>query len=261
MSLLLPIQVHSEDEKDYDFSNGNELGEERGNEDSEFSAPENDLCNLDQNNVEHPQQSHLDNVQHQQQQVLKTPVPPAIPIETIETVPNLNVYDENHQMLQKGQKMRLGKLINENGLDMYKCGYCQHTWATIAHLHNHVHSYHMPEVVDVAIPPELGLGNTMNCGIQLQNVSEPPECPKPWSCIFCDAAFRARTNMSSHFKEKHTPHKPFVCVDCAEAFRKGIDLNRHKLYFCPERTITFAPKRKYKKREPKEKGPVKKEIR
>lgn len=258
MICIYLFQVHSEDDKDYEFSNDIELADDRGNDDSDFSAAENDLVNVDRSNPEQQQQQQQQQQQPQPQQVAKTPVPPAIPVEVIEAVPNLNVYDENHQMLQRGQKMRLGKLINDNGLDMYKCGYCQHTWATIAHLHNHVHSYHMPEVVDVAIPAELGLGNTMNCGIELQNVSEPPECPKPWSCIFCDAAFRARTNMSSHFKEKHTPHKPFVCVDCGEAFRKGIDLNRHKLYFCPERTITFAPKRKYKKREPKEKAAVKK---
>lgn len=115
-------------------------------------------------------------------------------------------------------------------------------------------------MVDVAIPVELGLGNTMNCGVEIQHCQEPVENPKPWSCLFCDSAFRARTNMSSHFKEKHTPYKPFSCGDCSEAFRKGIDLNRHKLYFCPRRSVSFAPKRKYRKRDSKEKTSPKMKI-
>lgn len=241
------MQNPSEEEKDDDFMNDIDMNDERDG-DSDYSGVD-EMSTVDKNLVKDIQTTAPS----------KQGTPQIVPVEPVQVIPNLNVYDEHHQMLQRGQKMRLGRLFkDENGLDMYKCGYCQHTWPNITQLHNHVHTYHMPEVVDVAIPAELGMGNTMNCGVELQNVSEPPECPKPWSCIFCDAAFRARTNMSTHFKEKHTPYKPFVCADCGEAFRKGIDLNRHKLYFCPERKVTFGPKRKYKKREPKDKTQSKK---
>lgn len=189
----------------------------------------------------------------------KLPIPPAIPAKPPEEPPTHTIYDQSFQMFQGDQKLRIGsKIKGDNGMEISKCAYCPLNLAEVNQLINHVYSYHVPELVDVAIPPELGMGNTMNCGVQLSNVSEPPECPKEWACIYCDAAFRARTNMSSHFKEKHTPYKPFSCNECKEAFRKAIDLNRHKLYFCPQRTVSFAPKRKYKKRESKDAKPSKK---
>ena len=213
-------------------------------DDSDYSTGGNDM-----------DQSHGENQTGQDKMTLQGAIPPKPP----EEPPANMIYDENPQMFQRGQKMRLGTQIKaDNGMDMYKCAYCQFTVPDVPSLFNHVHSYHLPELVDVAIPAELELGNTMNSGVQLQNVTEPPEGPKEWACIYCDAAFKARTNMSNHFKDKHTPHKPFKCSECQEAFRKSIDLNRHKLYFCPQRTTTFAPKRKYKKREPKDCKPNKK---
>ncbi|XP_047118168.1 zinc finger protein 845-like [Schistocerca piceifrons] len=145
------------------------------------------------------------------------------------------VYDELHGMLIPGERLRIGIALCVEGSTSYNCCYCGHLFMNDVNLRGHVLSSHQPEVLTAQIPVELGLGTKVNCGVQLSNVTAVSEFAKPFVCIFCDGAFKFKSNIFLHFKEKHTPYKPFSCVDCQENFRRTIELSRHRVYYCPFR--------------------------
>lgn len=102
------------------------------------------------------------------------------------------------------------------------------------------------------IPVELGFGSKVNCGAQLSNVTANTELSKPFVCIYCTGAFKFKSNINLHYKEKHTPYKPFACMDCHETFRRSMELSRHRVYYCPLSKKIKKPKKERQKDKDKE---------
>nr|CAD7431701.1 unnamed protein product [Timema monikensis] len=160
--------------------------------------------------------------------------PPDIPLQPPpppEEEKNNNVYDEESSMLglNPGEKLRMGAMNEtDDGNITYACSYCEEIFVDIGMLKAHVRVRHRPEPLTTLLPVDMGFGNKVNCGMQLLGVTSTTELGKPFVCIFCDGAFKFKSNVLLHYKEKHTPYKPFSCVDCKEAFRRSMELSRHR---------------------------------
>ncbi|XP_067002400.1 uncharacterized protein [Anabrus simplex] len=154
------------------------------------------------------------------------------------------IYDDDPNFLGPGERLRVGITgIGEGNIISYNCCYCADLFVDAETLKAHVHSRHRPEILTTQVPPHLGLGSKLNCGVQLSNVTAVSELGKPFACLFCDGAFKFKSNIHLHYKEKHTPYKPFTCVDCQESFRRSMELSRHRVYYCPHRKKARPEKR------------------
>ncbi|KAJ9588445.1 hypothetical protein L9F63_018178 [Diploptera punctata] len=129
------------------------------------------------------------------------------------------IYDDDPSVFNPGEKLRIGIIqASPDGSIAYECCYCIERYPDIETLKVHV---------------RLGFGSKVNCGAQLNNVTASTDLSKPFVCIYCTGAFKFKSNINLHYKEKHTPYKPFACMDCHETFRRSMELSRHRVYYCP----------------------------
>ena len=158
------------------------------------------------------------------------------------------VYDDDPTVFNPGEKLRVGIIqASPDGSIAYECCYCIERYPDAETLKVHVRSCHRPEILTMQIPVELGFGNKVNCGAQLNNVTATTDLSKPYVCIYCTGAFKFKSNINLHYKEKHTPYKPFACMDCHETFRRSMELSRHRVYYCPLSKKIKKPKKERQK--------------
>ncbi|GLH14260.1 Zinc finger protein, putative [Gryllus bimaculatus] len=164
-----------------------------------------------------------------------------IPTLHAQIVQPLAVYDEGDACaagLRAGERVRVGTALGEGEGQGLACSYCSAAaFPDAAALRQHARLVHRPRVLSAALPPHLGLGARANCGVELSAVQPRPGAAhaRPFVCIACDGAFKFKSNLQLHFKDKHSPHTPFACADCRAAFRRPIELSRHRVYYCPLR--------------------------
>ncbi|KAK7791657.1 hypothetical protein R5R35_005069 [Gryllus longicercus] len=172
---------------------------------------------------------------------LPQPLPAAPPPQPATQPPPLAVYDEGDACaagLRAGERVRVGTALGEGEGQGLACSYCAAAaFPDAAALRQHARLVHRPRVLSAALPPHLGLGARANCGVELSAVQPRPGAAhaRPFVCIACDGAFKFKSNLQLHFKDKHSPHTPFACADCRAAFRRPIELSRHRVYYCPLR--------------------------
>ncbi|PSN39825.1 hypothetical protein C0J52_19186 [Blattella germanica] len=163
------------------------------------------------------------------------------------------IYDDDPSVFNPGEKLRVGIIqASPDGSIAYECCYCSERYADTETLKVHVRSCHRPEILTMQIPVELGFGSKVNCGAQLNNVTATTDLSKPFVCIYCTGAFKFKSNINLHYKEKHTPYKPFACMDCHETFRRSMELSRHRVYYCPLSKKIKKPKKERQKDKDKE---------
>jgi len=149
---------------------------------------------------------------------------------------------------------------------IYKCPYCDETFANKPQQKNHVkdehhHKFELYKEMDINSMRVYSCILCTYSTIHRKSMKVHTRVhtgSKPYQCMFCEKVFSQPSGMKAH-QRTHTGEKPYVCEVCGQRFSKKDHLKRHEPshnmnHYCKPCDKVFTTEEKYLEDQRKHKG-------